>query len=274
VGGNHKRYLYLQYALGRLAVFIVAPLIYLCVRLFGYRVRDLQRIRKECEILFKQHDNPWIICANHLTNIDSVLLAYAIAPMHRHMMQFNLLPWNLPERTNFQRNIFSTLMCYLVKCIPVNRGGDRQEMKLVLEKCIYLLRRGQNLLVFPEGGRSRTGKIDRKNFSYGVGRFISCCENCKVLCIYMRGDRQDKYSAIPRLGERFTISVDVLTPKRTEQNGLRAQRQYAEQIINHLAYMEEAYFAARRQRYSGFNSSQCQGKEQGYTLPETRISSR
>ena len=273
MGDNQKRALYFQYALGRLAVFIVAPFIYFCVRIFGYRVRDLKTIRRRCELFFKKHNGPWIICANHLTNIDSVILAYAIAPMHRHVTRFKLLPWNLPERVNFQQNIFSTVMCYLVKCIPVNRGGDREEMKLVLEKCIYLLHRGQNLLIFPEGGRSRTGRIDRNNFSYGVGRFISSCEDCKVLCIYLRGDRQDNYSAIPRMGERFTVSMDVLIPERTEQTGLRLQRHYAEQIINRLAQMEEAYFAARRQRHRGFNSSPCEGEKQGFTFPETRISS-
>jgi len=273
VSEDQRKSLYLQYALGRMTVFILAPFVYLCVRLFGYRVRDLKRIRKECEILFKDRDSSWLVCANHLTNIDSVILAYAIAPMHRYMMHFKVLPWNLPERTNFQKNIFSTVMCYLVKCIPVNRGGDREEMKLVLDKCIHLLHHGQNLLVFPEGGRSRTGRVDKDNFSYGVGRFISSCEKTKVLCMYMRGDGQDSYSLIPRLGERFTVSVDVLEIERMADSGLRAPRYYAEQIINHLARMEDAYFAARRQRYSGLNSSQCQGEKQGLTIPKTRVSS-
>jgi len=273
VGSREKRALYLQYVLGRLAVLVLAPFIYICVRLFGYRIRNLKKIRRECRLLFRNHHGPWIICANHLTNIDSVILAYAIAPMHSYMMQFSLLPWNLPERANFQRNIFSALMCYLTKCIPVSRGGEREEMKRVLEKCIYVLnKKNQKLLIFPEGGRSRTGRINTQSFSYGVGRFISGSQKTKVLCIYMRGDGQESYSAIPRLGERFSISLDVLAPERTELSGLRAQRHYAEQIIKRLAKMEEAYFAAYRQRHSGFNASSCEGKEHGYTFPGTRIS--
>ncbi len=273
MGTKEKTLLSCQYALGRTAVFVLAPFVYLAVRLFGYRVRDLRAIREKCGRYFKEHDGPWIICANHLTNIDSVILAYAIAPMQRYMFRFRILPWNLPERANFQRNIFSTIMCYLVKCIPVSRGGDREEMKTVLEKCIYLLGRGQALLIFPEGGRSRTGRINPENVSYGVGRFVQNFENCKVMCIYLRGDGQDQYSDIPRLGERFSISVDVLTPKRTELNGLRAQRHYAEMIINHLAHMEEAYFASRRQRHSGLDASLCKRKEREYPLHETRFHS-
>ncbi len=272
MGLSEKGSLHLQYVIGRLAVFLTAPFVYLCVRLFGYRVRNLKKVRRECALLFKDHPGPWVICANHLTNIDSVILSYAIAPITTYMFNFRVLPWNLPERANFQRNIFSTLMCYLVKCIPVSRGGDREEMKRVLEKCLYLLKRGQNILIFPEGGRSRTGRVNTSGFSYGVGRFVSSTENPRVLCIYLRGDGQENYSDIPRLGERFSLAMEVLTPQKTDLTGLRAQRHYAEQIISQLAFMEESYFAARRQRPSGLASSPCERKEQGYTFPKTGIS--
>lgn len=270
---SDRFFLQVQYWVGRVAVFMLAPFVYTTVRLLGYRVRDLRKIRKECTRLFQDHQGPWILCANHLTNIDSIILAYALAPMHYYMMHFGSLPWNLPERANFQRNLFSTAMCYLTKCIPVSRGGEREEMKRVLEKCLFVLSRKQHVLIFPEGGRSRTGRINRETFSYGVGRFVSECENCKILCIYMRGEGQKHYSNIPCLGEHFTITTEVFLPIRSDETGLRVQRRYAEEIIHHLARMEEQYFAARRQRHSGFNASQCEEQEQGYTFPETRISS-
>ena len=251
MGLSSRAFLQLQYAIGRLAVFFLAPLVYLGVRLYGYRVRNLKRIRREWAQLAKKHRGPWIICPNHLTNIDSVVLAYALAPMHTYMLNFRLLPWNLPERANFQRNFLSTTLCYLTKCVPVSRGGDREEMKLVMEKCLYLLQRRQPVLIFPEGGRSRTARINVENYTYGVGRFVSGEEDVKILCIYLRGDHQDRYTNIPRYGESFTMALEVLTPDRTEDSGLRAQRHYAAQIINRLAKMEEAYFEARRQRHSG-----------------------
>jgi hypothetical protein len=94
-----RGFLQLQYAIGRLAVFLMAPFVYLCVRLCGYGIRDLKKIRRECARLFENHRGPWIICPNHLTNIDSVILAYALAPMYAYMLNFRLLPWNLPERS-------------------------------------------------------------------------------------------------------------------------------------------------------------------------------
>ena len=83
---------------------------------------------------------------------------------------------------------------------------------------------------------------------YGVGRFLQEVDNCRVMCVYLRGDHQDKYSNMPRQGERFTCLVDTLDiPKNDRLTGLRAQRHYTEQIVYHLASMEEQYFARRRE---------------------------
>ncbi len=95
-----------------------------------------------------------------------------MASLGGHILRFRRVPWNLPERDNFQRNIFLAVLCYLAKCLPVNRGGSREELQRLLEKCRRVLDWGQSLLIFPEGGRSRTGRVDRENFSYGVGRFL------------------------------------------------------------------------------------------------------
>lgn len=264
----------IQYAVGRLTAFILAPFYFAVIRLMGYRVRDVRRVRSECARHFAGHRGPWIVCANHLTMIDSPILTYALMSLGRQMLDFRAIPWNLPERTNFQRNIVLTVLCYLSKCIPVHRGGSREDMKKVLDRCVHLLEGGQNLLIFPEGGRSRTGYIDREGYSYGVGRFVEMVKDCRVLCVYMRGDGQDSYSTIPRRGEHFTVKVEVFDPVRQEQTGLRAQRDYAGQIINRLAALEEEYFALHRQRHSGSDLSRQHGKEQGRPLCQPRLHGR
>ena len=101
-------------------------------------------------------------------------------------------------------------------------------------------------MIFPEGKRSRTGRVDKEGFSYGVGRFVKNVENCKVMCMYLRGDKQDSYSIIPAWGEKFSIQIEIFTPKPAEGSELRVQREYATQIIDRLAQMEENYFALRR----------------------------
>jgi hypothetical protein len=260
--------LHLQNILGRLAIFFVAPFYFFVARLLNYRVRNLRELRRQCAAEFASHKGPWIVCANHLTMIDSFLLSYASFSMVGHLIHYKRLPWNLPERSNFQSNIFLAVLCYLSKCIPVDRGGSRQKMREVLDKCIYLLHRGQTIMIFPEGGRSRTGRVDKENFSYGVGRFIQDVEDCKVMCIYLRGDKQHKYSLIPVWGDNFYAQMEVLKPAPVAQEGLRAQREYAAQIIERLAQMEEKYFAVHRERCCGFDQSAEHSKKHGFALSE------
>lgn len=245
--GKRDRFLHgLQYLLGRLAVVITGPLIFLAVRLRGYRIRDLERIRSEVGRLQKEHEGPWIICPNHLTMIDSVLISIGMASLSAHMLRFKRVPWNLPERDNFQRNLFLAVLCYLAKCLPVNRGGSREELQRLFDKCLHVLGWRQSLMIFPEGGRSRTGRVDKEGLSYGVGRFLDECPGCKILLVYLRGDGQEAFGMIPRFGERFTMTVEVFDPGKLDGGGLRIQREYARRIIERLAGMEEEYFASRR----------------------------
>jgi hypothetical protein len=250
-----------QYYVGWASAVVLAPLVYLLIRLAGYRIRNLREIRQFCRKSLKAHKGPWIICANHLTMIDSFILVYVMAPFYHFICNYRSLPWNLPERANFRKNAVLTILTYLTKCLPVSRGGERAATKSVLEKCLYLMNRRQPILIFPEGGRTRIGRIDVENFSYGVGYFVQNCERVKVLCLYLRGDRQDVYSNLPRWGERFTVRAEVLDPERTNQSGLRAQRAYAEQIVKRLAGMEEAYFALPEQRHRLYHAIMSQKRE-------------
>ena len=198
--------------------------------------------------------------------IDSFIVDYALFSLRQYIINFRKLPWNLPEGRNFQSNIFLRILCYLSKCIPIHRGGSREKMKKNLDKCIYLLRRGDNIMIFPEGRRSRTGRVNKEDFSYGVGRFVKNVENCKVMCMYLRGDKQDNYSVIPAWGEKFSVQMEVFTPEHVEGSDLRVQREYATQIINRLAQMEEKYFALRRERCCGFEGASECGEKQEFAL--------
>jgi 1-acyl-sn-glycerol-3-phosphate acyltransferase len=235
----------LQYVLGRIAVVATAPLCFLFVRLMGYHIRDLKKIRSEVRRMYRVHEGPWIVCPNHLTMIDSLVISYGMASLKDHILRFGRIPWNLPERKNFQQNPFLALLCYLLKCLPVDRGGSREGLQRLLEKCCRVLNWGQGLMIFPEGGRSRTGRVNRENFSYGVGRFIEECGHCRVMLVYLRGDGQRTYGMVPRFGERFTMTAEVFDPVRICGGGLRVQREYARRIVERLAALEDACLASR-----------------------------
>ena len=256
---------------GRVASCLIAPLYFLYLRLMGYKIRDVRRVRRQWAELLREHRGPWLICPNHLTMIDSLILTYGLLSLPDHFRHYDRVPWNLPERANFQQNWILTVLCYLSKCLPVSRGGDRDEMKKTLDKCNALVEANQFLLVFPEGGRSRTGLINQENYSYGVGRFIVDHPDCRVLCIYLRGDQQETYSNIPSRGDRFTMMIEPFVPARTEAQGLRAQRDYAGQIIQQLARMEETYFANYRKRYRRSEHAREQRGEQQSAFSRTRL---
>jgi hypothetical protein len=261
-------FLHLQNFLGRISILILAPLYFLAAKIFFYRVRDLKAIRRRCTDEFDRHQGPWIICANHLTMIDSFILSYAMFSLGGHIIHYKKLPWNLPEINNYKDNIILLILCYLSKCIPINRGGSREKMKESLDKCIYLMRNGETVMIFPEGRRSRTGRVDQEGFSYGVGRFVKSLTNCKVMCMYLRGDKQSTYSVIPAWGEKFSLQIDILMPEPIEGSELRVQREYAKQIIHRLAQMEENYFAPHRERCRGFEGTGKQEQKQRLALSE------
>lgn len=243
IGLKEKAYFYFQYMIGRLMIFITAPLVVIAIKAARYRVRNIDAVRRRVQDLMATHRGPWLICANHLTLIDSVILAYAMLPARRYIFQYNLLPWNVPERMNFNRNLFVGLACFLTKCIPVIRGGNRDAVRSTLGKCAYLLGKGENLMIFPEGTRSRSGRVNTGEFSYGAGRLFCSVPGCRVMCLYMRGDGQETYSNFPRYGETFTLAVEECRPE-TESKGLRAHRDCSAQIVTFLSEMEHRYFAS------------------------------
>ncbi len=211
----------------------------------GYRIRDAERLRKRYRELTAGGAGPILLCANHLTLIDSFLVGWALGSPGWYLRQFDRLPWNTPEATNFAFGAWSRVASYLGKCIPVVRGGKREEVAAVLAQVVHLLERGEVALMFPEGGRSRSGRVDVDAAAWGVGRVVAAVEGCRVLCVYLRGERQETWSSIPARGERFHVELSCIEPK-TDLRGARGSRELARQITAQLARMEEEYFDARQ----------------------------
>lgn len=209
----------------------------------GYRIRDLKSIRKKYkEITRERGDYPLLICPNHLTMIDSVVLEWALAGPFWFWFHFKQFPWNIPAVENFKTNYISRLITYLGKCIPINRKGGKAHIDEIMNKVKFLLIRGDAFLIFPEGTRSRSGRIDLEEMTYGVGKLIQEIGKVGVLCVYLRGDGQEKYSNFPKKGERFYIEMELIWPQ-TELKGMRGQKDLSLQVGSCLKKFEEEYFA-------------------------------
>lgn len=235
----------IQREIGRLAAPFWVPFAVFMMRfILGYRIRDLRRVREQFRRIQKSSDTPLLICANHLTLIDSGIIAWALVPWWRYAVHFDDLPWNTPERRNFAATRLSRALIYVAKCIPIIRGGSRSEVSEVLARVAYLLRRGEVALLFPEAGRSRTGRVTTESLAWGVGRIVGSVAHCRVACVYARGDLQETWGSIPSVGDRFTIDIECIEPK-SDFRGARRSRDIASQIAAKLARMERKYFDGR-----------------------------
>lgn len=233
----------IQRAVGWLVAPLWVPLAASVLRFwFGYRIVDIAKSRAAFARIRAESRSPLLICANHLTMIDSFLIAWALAPSWRYAIDFDSLPWNTPEETNFAQTPTSRALIYLAKCIPIRRGGSREDVAHVLDRIRYLLGRGEVAMLFPEGGRSRTGRVSVDTAAWGVGRIVGTVEGCRVVCVYMRGDAQETWSDRPAKGDRLRVSVTCIEPK-SDARGARRARDLSTQIIGQLVRMEEAYFA-------------------------------
>jgi 1-acyl-sn-glycerol-3-phosphate acyltransferase len=134
-------------------VFRALPPVILAVSrlLWGFRVRDAENVPS---------GGPLIFAANHESFVDGAWLVSA-------------LPWRVRRKT------FSTGKVELAKSplarfflkrsnmIPVEREGDVRE---ALKASTAVLRSGCNLVIFPEGTRTRTGEMG--DFKPGVGTLM------------------------------------------------------------------------------------------------------
>lgn len=231
----------LQREIGRVVGPLWLPLAEGVLRFWmGYRIEMLSEIRAKYRLIRRESSGPILICANHLTMLDSFLVAVALAPTWRYALHYGELPWNTPERRNFASTRWKALLTYLAKCIPITRGGSPRQAAAVLGRVSQLLRNGEVALLFPEGGRSRTGRVEIEAASWGVGRIVGSLPSCRVLCVYLRGRAQRTWGRSPARGDRIHVDIECIEPK-SDYRGVRRSRDFARQIVAQLARMERRH---------------------------------
>ena len=234
-----------QREVGRLAaVFWVIPIAFILRGLMGYRIKDVAQVRARYRALLKESDHPLLICPNHLTMMDSAVVAWALGGSWWYLFHYSRMPWNLPEYNNYSSQLPTRLGAWLIKCIPVIRGGSREDVSRVIKRVQHLLSRGETALIFPEAGRSRSGRVEADAAAHAGGRILTSVPGCQSLCVYLRGDRQQTWSTVPARGDSFYIDFEV-GELHSDHSGMRRSRDFSRQIVDRLVGMEEEYFAGR-----------------------------
>ncbi len=222
---------------------VLAPVIIFILRYVRKnRIEDHKKIRMLFKRIAGESKIPTLICANHLTKVDSIFIHHAFASLPYYWFHFRLFSWNIPAKENFWKNPRDRLVTYLGKCIPIVRTGSPEHHKEVLDTLRYLMHKGELCTVFPEGGRSESGRIDVENVRYGVGTILNGLPDYRVLCVYLRGRTQEGISDMPSKGDSIYFDFKVITPQSVAK-GRRAERDISRTIIQKLKEMEDSYFA-------------------------------
>jgi len=153
-----------------------------------------------------------IIVANHVSHLDAFALFSSFS-----LGRVNLLR-SLAAKDYFLRNrILRKLSFLFANIIPLKRGGVNAE---AISYCGELLKKGYNLILFPEGTRSADGRINR--FMTGVG-LLSLKYNAPVIPAYIKGtyDSMKKGKLLPgrsRVEVVFGEKVDYTRLENRREN--------------------------------------------------------
>jgi long-chain acyl-CoA synthetase len=138
------------------------------------------------------HDPNVIVAANHSSHLDMGLVKYALGDYGKDVRALAAADYffSNPARKTYFNN-FTNL-------IPVARSGT---LEGALSGAEEALERGEMILVFPEGTRSKDGKL--REFRRGVG-YLSASKRVNILPLYIDGTHRalPKGKALPSLASR------------------------------------------------------------------------
>ena len=218
----------------------------------GYRIENMAEIRREFKRIWaekERDDVPMVICANHLTFIDSALMIWALASNFWYVFNYKAFMWNVPAGDFFKKKLSYHIILYLTKCIFINREGSAAHKNEILNLCRYLMAKGNVVLIFPEGQRSRSGVFDTEKLRFGVGKILTSYEKARVLCVHLRSDKQKGHSNFPAKNSRFTMRMRVIEPEiNRDLHKKQASIAVVKEIGAVIKQMEDEFFAEKQKK--------------------------
>ena len=155
-------------------------------------------------------DGPFILCSNHASHMDSIVL---MAASSHGFDRFGLLA---ASDYFFRSALVYRWFSSLVNLIPVSRIRGAESFHHTLALCRkFVESEGRSLIVFPEGARSRNGSIGP--FKPGIG-VISDRLGIPIVPAYIEGTRE----AMPKgrlFPARGRLSVRIGAPIYPHTNG-------------------------------------------------------
>lgn len=160
----------------KVAVVVVRAV---CRLLFRFRAEGLENVPK---------DRAFIVCANHKSWIDPILLAVSLPVEFRFMAKEEL----------FKNRIYGGLLRAL-GAFPVKRGtSDIGALKLSMK----ILGDGENLIIFPEGARSPKGYMGEAK---GGATLVAIKSKVDILPVGIEGEYRFLSKLTLRVGKPIQL---------------------------------------------------------------------
>lgn len=156
--------------------------------------RFYQRLKVHGDLAKVAKENPrLLVISNHTSHLDAVSIAAAVP----YFQWFSL--YSAAAKDYFFSNAWKSFFSkHFIGAIPIDRGGKKGE---AIKLCLDMLNTLDKiwLVIFPEGTRSKDGKI--KPFKRGVSLFAQK-SNTSILFLYIDGAHRlfPKGALMPRPG--------------------------------------------------------------------------
>ena len=140
-----------------------------------------------------------IIASNHLSNMDAPLVGVGVGVRELHF---------LAKAGLFESAKFFTWLISCFNAIPLKKTGGSVE---ALRRIDELLKKGNAVVIFPEGTRSKTGLMQEAQVGLG---YLAAKTGANVLPVYLKGTNARLLNLVLRRSEfvvRFARPIDPTT---------------------------------------------------------------
>lgn len=163
---------------------------------------------------------PFIVVCNHQSSVDIIAVALALKPVLIHRQ---IWPWAKKEIQTGAEGLLGKLLWKVFGVIPIDRsGGDNSE---AIRRSLEHLRRGELVLVFPEGTRSKPGEV--KPFQFGVANLARAAPAPILpVAVYRREDGGVQVN----IGKLFTLPPKRRMYEVLEELGEKAEGRFVQQV--------------------------------------------
>lgn len=191
--------------LGIVRLFDSDPALYRTGRLFRTLGKWITKVNPGWQITVSGNvdlddRNPYVVVSNHLSNADIPVISN--------------LPWEMKwmAKKELFRVPFSGWMMRLAGDIPVDRRDPTRQIS-TLKKAVYYLRNRCSVMFFPEGTRSRSGKLGR--FTNGAFH-LAIREQLPIVPLVVDGTQDCLPKNSWKFGNAPKIKLRVLDPISVE----------------------------------------------------------